>query len=167
MQLLLAFSCARSHYNHDNWYPSIVADKGLQNQYDTAVLEMYILNSGTNCDCFARSNNSDSTNLLELDLKLEDLRFKNDTVIFIFNFIKINTHLDTVTFYPISNGVWTECMYNGISFKGRGLTPFPLTLGDVEISGIIQEDKEGRLKKVYECANALKISRTLDKFIHK
>lgn len=161
-------SCTHLQQMDDNhWYPDIVTQKKLQIQYDTAVIEMYRINTCCHCNCYAVNMYSpirERANLLELDIMLETINYYQDTISFIFSFYRENKNGDKDIYYPVDNGVISECMYNGISFKGKSLVPFPISFGDldnIKLSKSFQDNKEMYFAK---CLKEHNISNTLKHF---
>ncbi|MDX1941841.1 MAG: hypothetical protein SFU99_14870 [Saprospiraceae bacterium] len=147
-------------------YPDIVKSKNNQEQYDSAVIAMYRLNSCCECNCLAVSNNSrkDTVNIIELELKLEAVHHYHDTTSFVFSYYKLDSLKNQVIYTPVGNGRWTECLFNGIAFKGSNTTAFPLSVGDLEISEL---DSSFLLQSKIQfegCLKSNKLSKTLERY---
>jgi hypothetical protein len=107
----------------------------------------------------------DTTNIINLDLKLEKLMSKNDTITFIFSFYSIVEN-DTIFYSPFSKS-WSSCLYNGISFINDSDLPFPLNFGDVQISNLSPKFNSDANVNFEKCLKSNNISSTLKKVIEK
>lgn len=167
ISIIFLASCIHlQQIDKNDWYPDIVLQKNLQIQYDTAVIEMYRINTCCRCNCYAVNISSpkrEKVNLLELDIMLETVNYYQDTVSFVFSFFRKNEIGNKDIYYPVDNGIITECMYNGISFKGKSLKPFPLSLGDIDILVPFSFHDEA-LANFNNCLMQNKISTTLKHF---
>jgi hypothetical protein len=134
---LVIACCSENSKDKQPQYPQIVSQKGLERMYDSAVVEMYRINSCCKCNCLASTHNpiiNDTTNILMLDIRLDTICITSDTTTFWFSFFNKSLKKEN-RFLMISHNI-TECNFNGISFVGNNLNAFPLYLGELKLSEI-------------------------------
>lgn len=109
-------------------YPEIVVKNNKQQQYNLARAEMYKISTGLDCACKAVTyynskgeSSNDTLHVISLEIKLDTMHFKADTVIYLFSFYAYKK--DNMA-YTI-NDLHDNCpQYYGVEYLNDASIPF-------------------------------------------
>lgn len=122
---MITFSCRQS--NHFD-YPEIVIQNNKMEQFNLAIVELYKLNSCPTCSCQALifndslgNSKNDTLNVLSLEIDLDSMYFRRDTVTYSFRFYAY----DKKNYATIIGDKYGNCWHHyGIEFISDSKIPF-------------------------------------------